>query len=222
LGPEICGKPVPYKGQNLEKYINTYSDNNKDANCQKFDPSIEGRLKLFDASMDELLMPESKRRQKTARSTTKIKLPVGLDVRTLGKVPQKLYLEFPAGVPMNLIGSFDIKGFAADMLGSMALAKNSKAFNDYWASKPGGAQVGSTIADLLGNLEQVQDLSSVAAFMDKLQVAANGINKPNNPMNTILRAYSNCPDYFENRGHNILVDLDQDSKNALKAFMATM
>ncbi len=221
LGPEICGKPSPIKSENLEKYVNTYSDL-KDADCQKFDPSIEGRLKLFSSSMDELLTSDKNRRQKVSRATTTVRLPVGLDVRSIGQAPRKLYLNFPAGTPMNLIGSFNIKAFAADLLGSMAVAKNKEAFGKYWSTKPGGAQVGAAVAGLLGNLQQVQDLPSVAAFMDKLQVAANGISDPNNPMNIVLRYYSNCPDYVENKGHNILVDLDQDSKNALKAFMATL
>src|SRR4029450_10376839 len=59
IGPEVCGKPSDPK---LDFYSSPYvdRDGNPLANppsCMPFDISVDGRLKLFRASMEDLLNP---------------------------------------------------------------------------------------------------------------------------------------------------------------------
>src|SRR5206468_1157886 len=59
IGPEVCGKP---SSADLDFYSSPYVDNDfkpiaDPPPCWPFDPSVEGRWKLFKASMEELLHP---------------------------------------------------------------------------------------------------------------------------------------------------------------------
>ncbi len=79
IGPEICGKP---SGRTLDFYSSPYVDANGKplANpppCSPFDPSVEGRYKLYKASMEDLLNPGpadsqgQPRRSRTSSSTSR-------------------------------------------------------------------------------------------------------------------------------------------------------
>lgn len=137
LGPELCGDPAKIP-QGLNMWRTSVDGKQIGSNktlCEaSFDPSMEGRLKLFDASVDELLTVPSERRKKIPQIDTDVVIPLGIRLKkgdsqsgTLQSIP--LQLVIPMGFPVNKIGSFNIKDFVIDMSGAVPLyEKYSEAF----------------------------------------------------------------------------------------------
>lgn len=224
VGPEICGRP---QGADLEVHNNTYEGQQVNPatkrQCDmKFDPSIEGRLALFDASVDELLTAEAKRKKKMARADVPIRLPLGMSFKSLGGPAQKFYLEFPAGTPIATIGNLDIKGLVTDIYGSLPYLDKPAEFNKYWvdrAGATGGPEMASAVRGTVERIKSVRDLNGAERLLTQLQTSIS--DNSNERLKTYLKYYSNCLASYENMGHNILVDLNTKDRNAIKAFLAT-
>ena len=79
LGPEICGKPKNaenffYRSPYVDPQTKATLAADKAPACWPYDPSVEGRFKLFVASMEELLNP-AKRIPKITRFDVDVPLP---------------------------------------------------------------------------------------------------------------------------------------------------
>jgi hypothetical protein len=223
VGPEICGRP---QGAGLEVHSNTYEGEQVDPKTKrscdaKFDPSIEGRLALYNASMDELLTEESKRKKKITRADVPIRLPLGLSMKSIGQPARKFYLEFPAGTPIGTIGNLDLKGLVADLMGSIHYLEDEAAFNKYWNEQAGvgGPEMAAAVRGTLGLAKGIKDMAGINGVINTLQASIR--ENSNERLKTYLKYYSNCLASYENVGHNIGVNLPQQDKNALKAFLAT-
>lgn len=198
VGPEVCGRidqarqvvRTSVEGRQLNtsgKYI-----------CDAYyDPSVMGRLNLFDRSMDELLTPSAQRRKKITRLDVPVKIPLGM---------KDLYLEFPAGLPLNTIANFDLKAFVYDFSVVYSILENQGevVYNKYWIKKFGAS---SAQATELGNA--VKDL-----------IRSQNIKS----LKVISKYYRTCEtgDDVENKGHDIGTQLSVTDKNALKAFLLTL
>lgn len=215
IGPEVCGSETDRaRGETCEAY---------------FDPSIEGRLNLFDKSTDEMLTPSKNRRKKITRTLRPMRLPLGVKFK-LGDGLTPDYLEIPAGIPVQKVGSFDLKGFAADLLGvrdiyeklhepaaqiSQVPAASKEEhlqleLGKYWLEKmngdrPRARQIETAVASLFASLKNHQVGSNLFPALD-----------------IIFSVYSNCEGLNENLGHDYGTDLSTEEKNALKAFLATL
>jgi hypothetical protein len=213
MGPEICGKPK--NAENARLYRSPYVDrqtketlpDDKAPACWPYDPSVEGRFKLFVASMEELLNP-AKRVPKITRFTEDVPLPVGLRTVEDGEEKQLvgMTIVLPKGMNSAGLGNFDHKAFVRDLV-ELKLRPDSL---DARLTKQFGADEAKTLA---------AELRSVAAELRKA---------PDRPIETmrkhgrLVELYSTCTADIENDGHTFGEDLPDADKKALIAFLATL
>ena len=101
IGPELCGSPTdPAAELYRSPYVlrGTWRRMPNPPPCWRFDPTVEGRYKLFKASMEELLNPE-----KRPPKVTLLDRPIVIDGPTFPGDDDGLRdLEFPEGIPAAL------------------------------------------------------------------------------------------------------------------------
>ena len=206
--------------------------------------SVETRLKMFDKAVDQLLTPAKDRIGKKALTDEAIRMPLGMSLN-INKTAEPMFVEFPAGISVTLLGSFDIKGFASDMTEAVppyqkylaeyaALVKakqpQDKAFASayskyqaHWTKKYPG-KTGEILADTtLKTFETFRGMMNMdykkktKEYMDQMAKGENQRAK------LYLQYYSNCDADQEDGGHEIgTQDLSPEDKKALKAFLATL
>ena len=212
VGPEICGKP---KNQDNFFYRSPYVDRqtkqplsaDKAPGCSTYDPSVEGRFKLYVASMEDLLNPE-KRIPKITKFDVDVPIPLGLRVVEEGKEKQVVGLTvvLPQGTNSTGLGTFQHKAFANDLI-ALRL-------------KPGSVE--ERLAKSLGEEEG----KALAAELRTL--GAELVKDPSRPIEAarkhkrLIEAYSSCTADIENDGHPFGQGLPDADKKALIAFLATM
>ena len=211
LGPELCGKPA---NKDNDFYRSPYVDANgntlpldKAPGCWAYDPSVEGRFKLYVASMEDLLNP-SKRIPKISHLDKDVQIALGPRLWDGREEKQVLGLTvvIPAGTSVGGLASFRHKDFANDII----LAKLKPEELNARLVKQFGETQGKQIA---------QDLNAVT-----LEIAKD----PERLIETIhehpqlVEIYSSCTDYVENKGHPFGEDLSDSDKKALIAFVATL
>jgi len=207
VGPEICGK-VPPRLQAVKSTIEGKQlDPAKKYTCDlNFDPSVMGRLQLFEKSIDELLTPSQKRRKKITLVDVPVKIQLGL---------KNQVLEIPVGVPLNAIANLDFKALSYDLLYSASLleAAGDAAYQNFWNNKfktnsALASQMASAIKTILPALNPEAKLSA-QQLLPALQLLSG--------------VYQTCDtDNMENSGHNFKTDLSEEERRALKAFMVTL
>ncbi len=220
VGPELCGwdgdKANPY-----EFYRSSYVDTGKPGNpplakdkqpaCWKYDPSVDGRFKLYVASMNDLLNP-SKRIPKATKVDEDIVLDIGPRIFD-GKEEKRLIgftVRVPAGSTAGNVGNFRHKDFIVDLVRAKL--------------KP-------------DELEKRLATVLPAAEAKKLAMEMQGIGKaivsdPDRLVDVVKEArartpalwqvYASCSAEIENDGHRFGEDLSDADKNALIAFLATL
>jgi hypothetical protein len=211
IGPEICGRPLD---KNNFFYRSPYVDRETKkplANapaCQAFDPSVEGRFKLFVESAEELLKPEAERIPKIARFDMDVPIELGLRVTEDGKQKEiaGLTIVVPANTEAGKLGNFQHKAFANDLLRSKL---HPAEFEADLVKRLGEAQ-GREIAAQMRTM-RTELLKDPAKFIQ----TAKGYPK-------VLQAYSACTADVENAGHRFGTDLSETDKKALIAFLATL
>ena len=202
VGPEVCG------GRHEEDFYDppyvkpgTFERLSADQAppCWVYDPSVEGRYKLYKASMEELLNPDQ-RPQKVTLTNDDVLIELG--PRSLrGKEVNNLKLRIPAGQPAGLLVSFQYKLFADDLIEALAhpaqmTKEKGQAYTDFTLR---------IAHQLLAHLGQ-GDVYEVAAADAKV----------------LLPRYANCTAAVENGGHLFGKDLPPQDKKALIAFLATL
>ena len=220
VGPELCGwggdKSNPY-----ELYRSSYVDASQPGNpplakdkqpaCWAYDPSVDGRFKLYVASMRELLNP-AQRIPKATKLDEDIVLDIGPRIFD-GKEEKRLVgftVRVPAGATAGNVGNFRHKDFIVDLIQSKL--------------KP--AELEARLATLLPAAEAKQ----LAAEMQNIGKAI--VDDPNRLVEVVKEArartpalwqvYSSCGAEIENDGHRFGEDLAETDKNALIAFLATL
>lgn len=220
IGPEICGNP-----QNKDndfyamrpRYVDASNHRllpaGEQPGCLAYDPSVEGRFKLYRLSMDALLNPD-KRIPKVTLLNEDVTLRVGPRLWD-GTDKEKLLgfqLTIPAeidgrGVTAGTIGNFRHKAFVVDLVQARFKPDELEAR----LVKQLGVDEGRTVA---GELKAIAD--EVKTSPDRLVEALK--KRPH----LVKQVYSSCFAEVENTGHRFGEDLPETDKRALTAFLATM
>ena len=116
IGPEVCSTPADPA---LDFYVSPYVDSDgkplpNPPSCWPFDPSVEGRWKLYKASMDELLHPD-RRIPKIALTGEDIVVDVVPRIK-IGNIDTGLSLRVPKGTPALLLNSLRYKDLVQDIV----------------------------------------------------------------------------------------------------------
>ena len=208
IGPEVCGKP---SRREVDFYSSPYVDQNDRplANpppCVPFDPSVEGRYKLYKDSMQDLLNP-SRRLRKVTVTDDDIVIDVAPDFK-LGGVEGGFVIVLPKGGPAVLINSLRYK----DMLQDIVLLRRDPA------------RLEAKYKDIL-TAGQFRELREKLADLDLEIGRSRGrftidISQPQREF--IQAYYSNVLGRVENAGHRFGENLSNAEKRALIAFLATL
>ena len=202
VGPEVCG------GSLDEHYYSPYVDQEgkplaKSPSCWVFDPSVEGRFKLYKASMQQLLNP-SQRVPKVTRFNSDVTIRLFPKLGD-GKLERFIdtAIRFPVDTPAARIGNFRHKELAGDLV----LARTN--FDKLKAKYVGryGPEKGEPIAHTI----QEKGKELLANPGSILEVGAE-----------LREVYSNSLAVIENDGHRFGEDLSDQEKKALTAFLATL
>jgi hypothetical protein len=201
VGPEICGAPLYDRlGQPLA--------NTNPPGCWPFDPSLQGRLKLFKASMDALLNPK-KRGTKVAKLDRDIALQIGPRLWD-GREERQILgfaLTVPKGTPAAWLGNFQHKLFFLDLIWAKIKPEELEAR----LAKQFGQDKGKETTTAMREIVQ-------ATLDDPEQVLA--AIKRRLPL--VLEIYSSCTEVVEDGGHRFGEGLSDKDKRALTAFLATL
>lgn len=216
VGPELCGiRPgTSSDSYNVpELYSFPYVDENgnrlpisKRPACWTYDPSVEGRYRLYKASMYALLHPDE-RIPKMALLDEDVIIDVGPRLRR-GEAETGIRVVIPKGTPVVMIANLDHKR----LLGDLVLLKTNpaKLKINYSTKFPSNVDLEAFIAgleDLLGEIRR-QPGNTITIFREhRLFVQSH---------------YSNSTALVENAGHPFGEDLTEREKNALAAFLATL
>jgi len=202
VGPEVCGGPLdehyysPYVDQEGKPLANAPS-------CWVFDPSVEGRFKLYKASMNELLNP-SQRIPKVTRFNSDVTIRLFPKLGD-GKLERFIdtAIRFPVDTPAARIGNFRHK----ELTGDLVLARTDfDKLKAKYVSRYGpeqGEQIAHTIQEK--GKELLANPGSI------LEAGAE-----------LREVYSNSLAVIENDGHRFGEDLSDQEKKALTAFLATL
>jgi hypothetical protein len=208
IGPELCGRPA---NKEIDFYASPYVDGRGAAlvdppACWPFDPSVEGRWRLFKASMEELLNPR-RRTPKVALTTEDVVVGV-VPAMQIGGLELGLSVALPKGKPVVLLNSLRYK----DLLQDLVLSR-----------RPPG--------DLEAKYRTVlppERLDGLHKGLDELYATLRSAPLPftfdvTKVQSDFVQAYySNVLEPTENTGHEFGKDLSEREKQALIAFLATL
>jgi len=203
IGPEICGNP---SNKDNDFFRARYVDENgklldKQPGCFPYDPSVDGRFKLFAQSVHELLNPKERGIKSTL---TDREIVVDLGIRRWdGKQETALVgsgaVRIPAGTSAGYIGSLLHK----DLIGDLYRAKRQPA-----------------LLEAAGKKEIIPELQGIAD--DILKEPTHFVDVLRDKRQFIQTHYTTCMEEVENSGHRFGEDLSDVDKKALTAFLATL
>ena len=208
IGPEICGKP---SDPSVDFYSSPYVDGDDQPlasppACWSYDPSVEGRYKLYKASMEMLLNPDQ-RIPKLFTLDQDVVVDVAPKVK-IGDLETGLSLRVPKGFPAVMLNSLRYQ----DLLQDAVLAARDPGKLD---RKYETLLTPEQLAELKEGLGQIrQELLSKQGFMTFDITAVQS--------DFIQRYYSNVLERGENAGHRFGENLSDREKQALIAFVATL
>jgi hypothetical protein len=208
IGPEVCGAPST---RELNFYSSPYVDENDQPlvgapACVPYDVTVEGRYRLYKASMESLLNP-SRRQRKVTLTDKDIIVDIAPDFK-LGSIQGGLSILLPRGRPVILLNSLRYK----DMLQDVVLSRRDPATLE------------AKYRDIL-TAGQFRDLKEGLDRLDAEIGRSQGhftidISQPQRAF--IQTYYSNVLDRVENAGHRYGEELSDGDKQALIAFLATL
>jgi hypothetical protein len=171
-----------------------------------FDSSVEGRYRLFKASVEELLNPATR-----LPKITLVDQPIIIDGPIFPGESQGFELQIPAGVPASIPANLRHKDLIADLV----LAKtNVEGLRSKYAQR-GPAEVDRIVTTLQGILQQL-----TAGLVTSPESIMSTIGRDHLPF--IQQMYSNSTVEVENDGHMFGSSLSPADKKALTAFLATL
>lgn len=211
IGPELCAMPAN-KGNQFYRSPYVGADkktlpSEKAPACWAYDPSVDGRFKLYVASMEDLLNPE-KRVSKLARFDKEVRMALG--PRTWDGKEEKQVLGFtlvlPAGTSVGGIASFQHKAFVNDLI----------------AAKLRPDELNSRLTQQLGDAESKRLTADLRAVTSEIAQDPEMLVGAIRRYPRLLEMYSSCTADIENTGHRFGEDLPAADKKALIAFLATI
>jgi len=205
IGPEVCGKP---KNKTNDFYQSPYVDSSGKKltippPCVQFDSSVEGRYRLFEASVAELLTPPDKRPQKLIYLDENITFQMGPKIwDPVHKVFIQFRLDIPRDTPQAQVGNLLYKNLIDDMVLSVT---DFNALQD--RMKDDAKEVRSMLDELIAGIGP-DPIEPFKIF--------------NNHQTLLRKHYMTNTEFFQNRGHAFGTDLSEADKKALTAFLATL
>ena len=205
VGPEVCGKPANKKN---DFYQSSYVDasNQLLSNpppCVAFDASVEGRYKLFKASVAELLTPPDKRPRKVMLLNEPIVIEIGPKVwDPVHKQFLQFRIEIPKGTAQSEVGNLLYKNLIGDMVLSVTDFKKLEA-----KLKDDAKEVRAMLDDFIASMGP----GAITPFTIFHKHEA-----------LIQKHYMTNIDFVDNGGHTFGTDLSEADKKALTAFLATL
>ena len=211
LGPELCGKPANkendfYRSPYVDAAHKTLGPDKAPA-CWAYDPSVDGRFKLFVASMEDLLNP-SKRVPKITRFAEDVPIVLGPRLWDGAEETQVvgLTLTLQSGTNAGTLGNFQHKTFVNDLVAAKLRPAALQESLNKRLGEAEGAKVAAELQSLSG--EVLKDPAQLIAAVKKRPL--------------LLEAYSACLADVENDGHPFGEGLSDKEKKALIAFLATL
>ncbi|MGK2913724.1 MAG: hypothetical protein ACSLE5_04580 [Porticoccaceae bacterium] len=218
VGPELCG----WGGSGeYEFYRPSYVDATKPGKpllpaeqrpaCWQYDPSVEGRFKLYVASMGELLNPG----QRIAKAT-KLDQDIVLDIGPRlwdGKEEKKVVgftVRIPAGATAGNVGNFQHKALIVDLIEAKL---HPAQLETRLTARVGADNARKLTAELKTIGSEI--VSDPGRLVDAIKAARERL-----PL--LWELYSSCTTDIENAGHRFGEDLSPADKSALIAFLATL
>ncbi|MCB1491038.1 MAG: hypothetical protein KDJ77_04435 [Rhodobiaceae bacterium] len=224
IGPELCGRP---SDKAVDYYRSPYVDDGgkplaDPPACWEFDPTVEGRYKLYTASMDLLLNPD-KRIPKMFILSDDMIVDIIPDMK-IGDLEIGLSLDVPKGFPATAINSLRYKDMIQDIV---LVDTNPEKFDAKYATL-----LSPERRDALRNgLLQMRDALKAQTGRVVIRLAVGQQNVVQAEADKALITvrdefvqsyYSNVLDRIENAGHRFGEDLSDRDKQALIAFVATL
>jgi hypothetical protein len=208
IGPEVCGRPA---APGLDFYVSPYVDGSgkpltNPPPCWPYDPSVEGRWRLYKESMEQLLNPD-KRIPKMLLTGDDIIVRVAPGLK-IGNVESGLSLRIAKGTPAVSLNSLRYKDLIQDVV---LLDRDPRKLDDKYKDRLTPEQL-RALKDGLAKLRasaraQVRDLT-----LDITQAQGDFIQT----------FYSNVLQRVENAGHRFGENLSEREKRALTAYLATL
>ncbi len=220
VGPEICGKPKnpanDFYAQRA-RYVDASNvkllSADKQPACFAYDPSVEGRYRLYKASMHKLLNP-NERLPKVTLLNDDITIRVG--PRLWDGTERETLLGFEITIPAEIEG----RGVTAGALGNF---QHKRFVVDLVQSKVRPEALGPELIKRLGperGKRVLDDLQAIGSeILGKPGALVQSLSK--RPY-LVKEIYSACTAEIENAGHRFGEDLSPADKNALIAFLATL
>ena len=209
IGPEVCGKPKdPTKELYRSPYVlrGTWTRMPDAPPCVAFDPSVEGRYRLFKASIEELLNPETR-----IPKITLIDEPIIIDGPTFPGEEQGFELQIPDGIPASIPGNLRHKELVADLV---LVKTDVQRLRQKYQSR-GPAEVDRITATLQAILKAL-----TSGLVSSPERVVSRIGSEHLPF--LQQMYSNSTIEIENDGHTFGRSLTPADKKALIAFLATL
>jgi hypothetical protein len=219
LGPELCGKPQ-HAANDFYAMRPRYVDGSsvkllpagQQPACFEYDPSVEGRYRLYKMSMQELLNP-AQRIPKVTLLSEDVTLRIG--PRLWDGTAKEMLLGFELTIPSEIdgrgvtagtIGNFQHKRFIVDLVRAKTAPQELEASLTQRFGKDTGDKVLADLKVITGELVGTPN-ALVAALKARPYL--------------IKQIYSSCTAEIENDGHRFGEDLSEADKKALIAFLAT-
>ncbi len=203
IGPELCGKPANAENDFARsRYVG--ADGQPLAQqppCVPFDPSVEGRFKLYKQSMHELLHPKE-RGAKATLTDADIILDLGL--RSWDGTQEKMRFGFgpvkiPKGAHAGFLNGLHHKQFVGDLF--LAVHDPSRL-------------------EAEGKKDRLPELQAIAKGVAANPAKFVELLRDKKPF--LEKYYQTCTAEIENEGHRFGEDLPEADKSALTAFLATL
>lgn len=210
MGPELCGAPANTENDFYRTpYVDAKGALLRDPPaCWPYDPSVDGRFKLYKESMRQLLNPKE-RVSKITKLDQDIILDIGPKIFD-GQDEKKLFgftITVPKGTTVGLLGNFQHKQFLVDVV----------------LSKTNPKQLESKLTPTLGKDKAREVAGQIREVADEiLRDPGNLIKAVGKRLPLVLDVYSSCTADVEDAGHRFGEDLPEPDKQALTAFLATL
>ncbi len=224
IGPEICGRP---SDPALNFYSSPYvdADGKPRANppdCWPYDPSVEGRYKLYVASMRALLNPD-RRLPKMFVLDSDIVIDIAPKVEILGR-QIGLTLTIPAGFPAADVNSLRYKDMIQDLV---LVARDPDKFEVKYAtllSDDQRAELRDGLMAIRSALLKTATITGIQLVLGNEEAVVGEVQGLTLQVGNdfVQRYYSNVLERSENDGHRFGESLNSDDKEALIDFMATL
>ncbi len=211
IGPEVCGNPREDEDQ---YYSSPYVDEEgqplgaaQAPACWPFDPSVEGRFKLFKASMEALLNPDQ-RIDKMMVLDREMVFDIAPKVKLGEHLETGLSLRAPKGAPAAALNNLRFK----DLIQDLTLLHTDKA------------KLEAKYEGRLSDREMTELEDGLKEFVGRILKRPKHyvMNLHEAPDAVIQKYYSNSFARIENAGHRFGENLTGQQKSDLIAFLATL